>query len=427
MDYLDSMKEVPMDILQQPDQIFSAFLTDYFNFSDSDALRRLETSLESYDRELAATRPKYLRVVKISTRRILTSKGLICFKRRYYYDEHSHAYLFLLDARMMIPKYARLSDELKVKILKATTDMSYAKASKYSCPKDSPVSASTVFRLLRKTEIKSIITPLGFSPSRIFVQVDEKYVNFRGEQNQKPVFTATIFTGIEHLYTYRNRLENRVIFSDLNQTVLFKSINRHLLKTFRCSMDTEVILSGDLASYIQTGPDKILVGKARYVPDRFHVQHALVQLLGIAITETIANDDEALDAIRDALLDGKNEQNVRLVNKLAKVLSNHREGIRYWFSPEYPGCSQECMNSHYYAARLAKKPNTFSVRSVSKLLDLLNAINNDAQIAIDTKDDFYDFDSDVALAGSYPEPTKEYITKTNYPRYLRDLFTKIGF
>lgn len=85
------------------------------------------------------------------------------------------------------------------------------------------------------------------------------------------------------------------------------------------------------------------------------------------------------------------------------------------------------MNSHYYAARLAKKPNTFSVRSVSKLLDLLNAINNDAQIAIDTKDDFYDFDSDVALAGSYPEPTKEYITKTNYPRYLRDLFTKIGF
>lgn len=236
----------------------------------------------------------------------------------------------------MIPKYARLSDELKVKILKATTDMSYAKASKYSCPKDSPVSASTVFRLLRKTEIKSIITPLGFSPSRIFVQVDEKYVNFRGEQNQKPVFTATIFTGIEHLYTYRNRLENRVIFSDLNQTVLFKSINRHLLKTFRCSMDTEVILSGDLASYIQTGPDKILVGKARYVPDRFHVQHALVQLLGIAITETIANDDEALDAIRDALLDGKNEQNVRLVNKLAKVLSNHREGIRYWFSPEYP-------------------------------------------------------------------------------------------
>ncbi len=421
------MKEVPMDILQQPDQIFSAFLTDYFKFSDSDALRRLETSLENYDRELAATRPKYLRIIKISTRRILTSKGLVTFKRRYYYDERAKAYLFLLDARMMIPKYARLSDELKVKILRAATDMSYAKASRYSCPKDSPVSASTVFRLLRKTEIKSIIPPLAFSPSRIFVQVDEKYVKFRGAHSQKPVFTATLFTGIEHLYSYRNRLEDRVIFSGLNPTALFKSINRHLLKTFRCSMDTEVILSGDLAGYIQTGPDKILVGKARYVPDRFHVQHALVQLLGITITEAVAHDDGSMDAIRDALLDGKNEQNGRLVSKLVRVLSNHREGIRSWFSPDYPGCSQECMNSHYFAARLAKKPNTFSVRSVSKLLDLLNALNNDAQIAIDTQDGFYDFDSDVALALSYPEPAKEYVTKTNYPHYLRDLFTKIGF
>lgn len=421
------MKEVPMNILQQPDQIFSAFLTDYFNFSDSDALRRLETFLESYDKELAATRPKHFRVIKISTRTILTSKGLITFKRRYYYDERAKAYLFLLDAQMKIPKYARLSDELKVKILRAATDMGYAKASRYCCPMGSPVSASTVFRLLRKTEIKSIIAPLVFSPSKIFVQVDEKYVSFRGEHNQKPVFTATIFTGIDHVYPYRNRLENRAIFSGLSQTVLFKSINRHLLKTFRCSMDTEVILSGDLASYIRTGPDKILVGKARYVPDRFHVQHALVQLLGIKITEAIANDDGSMDAIRDALLDGKNAQNVRLVNKLVKVLTDHREGIRSWFSPDYPGCSQECMNSHYYAARLAKKPNTFSAKSVSKLLDLLDAINNDAQIAIDTKDDFHDSGSALIPAGPYPEPTRQYITKTNYPHYLRDLFTKIGF
>ena len=30
-------------------------------------------------------------------------------------------------------------------------------------------------------------------------------------------------------------------------------------------MDTEIFLSGNLASYIQTGTDKILVGKALYV------------------------------------------------------------------------------------------------------------------------------------------------------------------
>lgn len=416
-----------MNILQQPDQIFSAFLTDYFDFSDSDALRMLETSLEDYDKELAATRPKHFRIVRMSSRRILTSRGLVTFKRRYYYDERSHRYFFLLDARLMIPKYARLSDELKIRILKAVTDMSYAKASMYSCPKDAPVSASTVFRLLRKTAISPIVPPLALSPPRVFVQVDEKYVNFRGEHRQRPVYTATIFTGIDHVYAYRNRLVDRLIFSELSQTALFRSINRHLINTFRCSMDTEVILSGDLAGYIRSGPDKIAVGKARYVPDRFHVQRALAQMLGIAITEAIADDDGALDAIREALLEVKNEQNGPLVSKLLKVLSDHRDGIRYWFSPQYPGCSQESMNSHYYAARLAKKPNTFSVRSVSRLLVLLNAINNDATMTLDTQDDFYGFDSEVAVALSYPEPLKEYITKTNYPRYLRDLFTKIGF
>ena len=70
--------------------------------------------LKDYNLELAATRDKSLEIVKIVPRTILTSKGLITFRRRYYYDTNNDTYLYLLDSILEIPKYSRLSKELKI-------------------------------------------------------------------------------------------------------------------------------------------------------------------------------------------------------------------------------------------------------------------------------------------------------------------------
>ena len=74
-----------MSILTQLKQNFDNFLKNNFSVSDNYCLMLISKLLEECDLELAATRDKSLEIVKKVSRTILTSKGPITFKRRYYY------------------------------------------------------------------------------------------------------------------------------------------------------------------------------------------------------------------------------------------------------------------------------------------------------------------------------------------------------
>ena len=89
-----------MSILTQLKQKFDTFLSNTFNQSDDYCLILISKLLEELDLELAATRDKSLEIVKIVPRTILTSKGLITFRRRYYYDTNNDTYLLYLTPKV---------------------------------------------------------------------------------------------------------------------------------------------------------------------------------------------------------------------------------------------------------------------------------------------------------------------------------------
>ena len=74
------------------------------------------------------------------------------------------------------------------------------------------------------------------------------------------------------------------------------------------------------------------------------------------------------------------------------------------------GCSQECINSHYFADRLDKKPNTFTTSSLDKLCDILNAKHNNCSFVIDTKESYYD----VPLQFNNPHPIDLFDNSSEY-------------
>ena len=76
-------------------------------------LKDLSNWLERLDASLYSDRPKHLKIIKIQGRTILTSIGLLSFKRRYYYDEINNQYLYLLDSFLKIPKRIKILDEVK--------------------------------------------------------------------------------------------------------------------------------------------------------------------------------------------------------------------------------------------------------------------------------------------------------------------------
>lgn len=168
---------------------------------------------------------------------------------------------------MKIPKYTRVSEELKKKIILSLDHLTLEQAGKDNLPEGYSLSAVSVYNLLKKASIRSFYHSFPTSSSAIHVQLDEKYIhmrNARKKAGKQRLYTATIFSGIIH-NKKRNMLKNRMIISSRNLTTLFNKINYFLKYIYNVSLDSHIFISDDLAIYIQISPDRITVCKATYV------------------------------------------------------------------------------------------------------------------------------------------------------------------
>ena len=422
-----------MSILTQLKQNFDNFLKNNFSVSDNYCLKLISKLLEECDLELAATRDKSLEIVKKVSRTILTSKGPITFKRRYYYNTKENTYTYLLDPFLRIPKYSRLSNELKIKILSSLDHLSYEAAGKDNLPKGCEISAVSVFNLLNKSTIEVEYKPFKVSNKVIHVQIDEKYISMKSKRKKasnRRVYTACIFTDINKVNKNRHFLVNRTIISARSLNKFFQRINATLVKIYGVKENDKIYISGDLATYIQNSPEKITVCNAYYISDKFHVQNLAKKYLGFKID---IDDLSCFDSYIEAYIDALEQIDKYYMDKsyytLYTLLKENPDAIRRWFNKDYLGCSQECINSHYFANRLDKKPNTFTTASCDKLCDLINAIHNNLSFKINTHESYYDIPIQCCLP-SYSQLVNEktdcYIDYNSYSYGVRNTLKAIS-
>ena len=176
-----------MSILTQLKQKFDTFLSNTFNQSDDYCLILISKMLEELDLELAATRDKSLEIVKIVPRTILTSKGLITFRRRYYYDTNNDTYLYLLDSILEISKCSILSKELKIKILSSLNHLSYKDAGIDNLPKGNEISTVYVFNHLNKSTTNVEYISFNTANKTIHVQIDENYISMKSKRKKNQI------------------------------------------------------------------------------------------------------------------------------------------------------------------------------------------------------------------------------------------------
>lgn len=349
--------------------------------------------LEKIDDNLAATRNiDNLIIIKKVPRTILTSIGKITFKRRYYLDINSNKHLYLLDYKLKIPKYSRISSELKKKILLSLDHLSFEQAGIDNLPDGYSISPVTVFNILRNTDLSFVNPKLNVSPHKtIHVQLDEKYLHIRNKQKHsenKRLYTATIFDDIKKIKN-RNTLCNRMILSSLYIDDLFSQINNCLKQSYSVNLDTHIYLSGDLATYIQNAPERITCCSSVYVPDKFHVKKDFKTIFGVYLSKT----DIFSPTFTSDYLGYLNNPNINQKNpdviKLKHLLRYNSSSLKNWYNYDYLGCSQECMNSHYFASRLDKKPNSFTTKSLNKLCTIINAKHNNLPLIIHLNEKYY--------------------------------------
>lgn len=359
-----------------------------FKFRDN-ALKKFTKNLIALDNQIYLSRDKnrYIFIKKV-TKKIISSIGMFDLTRRYYFDTLTKEYVFLLDNQLGLAKNSSITNELRLKILQYASKMSYREVGEKVCP-NYVFSKASIYRIIKDTIITDI--PVNFEnfkkPSSIVhVQIDEKYepVNKKEKYKRKEkrkldgerklrYITATIFAGKK-----KGRLQNRTILSAFTRKELIDKINYLLINKYKQTLADTVYLSGDLAQYIRESEELIKPCKAIYIPDMWHVLRYM-NTTDVEITKQmlLKNPDKVF-----------NETLMELTEEILTVYRLYKSDpkcFKKWLLPGYLGCSQECMNSHYYCPRFAKVANRFSKKNFSKLVTAIESEANNTPIRIISK------------------------------------------
>ena len=324
----------------------------------------IKLALERYDKEIySLIDHKRFVLIRLDERTILSSYGILRFKRRYYYDSFMEEYCYLLDNKLQIPKSKRMTNELILKILDLASIMSYKEVGEH-LSNEFVISKYTVWKTINEILLETYFDiDIDRKDLKIHVQIDEKFIGMISSINKKKYYTLTIFAGKELIgKTYK--LLNKTVISSSKLRDLKDKLNDILVNRYKVSPDEEIFISGDFATYIQNFNESISCCKARYVPDKFHVYKTLKDTLPDVYVDDYSLNDENFQNYLIKELVKVDDDNAR---KLKNILIKNPKSFKSYLDQEYLGCSQEGQNSHIYAPRFGKYANRFSPSTIEKL------------------------------------------------------------
>lgn len=324
----------------------------------------IQRALERYDKDIyCSIDRKRFALIRLDERTLLSSYGILRFRRRYYYDSFLNEYCYLLDNRLQIPKSKRMTNELILRMLDLASIMSYKETGEHLSD-EFTVSKYTVWKTINEVLLETHFdVNVDRGDSKIHVQIDEKFVGMVGSANKRRYYTLTIFAGKEPIgKSYR--LRNKTVISSANLHELKVRLNDLLVDRYKVSPDEEIFISGDFATYIQNFNESISCCKARYVPDKFHVYKTLKDALpNVYVDDHSLNDDDFQNHLIEELVKIDDDD----ARKLKNILIKNPKSFKPYLDQEYLGCSQEGQNSHVYAPRFGKYANRFSPSTIEKL------------------------------------------------------------
>ena len=368
-------EELPMNIVPLTNETLDSFLLK----SQQIHKEAIKLSLERYDKEIySLIDHRRFILIRLDERTILSSYGILRFKRRYYYDSYMDEYCYLLDNKLQIPKSKRMTNELILKILDLASIMSYKEVGEH-LSNEFVISKYTVWKTINEVLLETYFDiDIDRKDLKIHVQIDEKYIGMISSTNKKKYYTLTIFAGKE-LIGKSYKLLNKTVISSSKLCDLKDKLNDILVNRYKVSLDEEIFISGDFATYIQNFNESIRCCKARYVPDKFHVYKTLKDALPNVYIDDYSINDNNFQKYLINELTKIDDDNAR---KLKNILVKNPKSFKSYLDPEYLGCSQEGQNSHIYAPRFGKYANRFSPSAIEKLSLLREAKTMNAKVIL---------------------------------------------
>lgn len=409
-----------MNILALYNETFDSFIFKAKNLTKE----FIQKQLEIKDKEIY-TKIDHRRfiLIRLDERTILSSYGILKFKRRYYYDSLMNEYYYLLDNIMQIPKSKRMTNELILKIMDLASIMSYKEVGEHLSD-EFVISKYTVWKTINEVLLETYFdTEINRKNYKIHVQIDEKFIGMISSKNKKKYYTMTIFAGKEKIGNSYKLLNKTVISSSVLKDLKTR-INEILIKRYKVSIDEEIFISGDFATYIQNFEDSIICCKSRYVPDKFHVYKALKDTLPDVYVDDYSLNSKEFQKCLIKLLESADNSDAK---KLRGILKRRPEVFKTYLDPTYLGCSQEGQNSHIYAPRFGKYANRFAPSTIEKLSLIREAKVMGAKVILVHKHRKIPDYIDISIYEAYEDPIKYVLDTREMKCQTAKMFNEIKF
>lgn len=267
------------------------------------------------------------------------------------------------------------------KILKQVTTDSYQRIAD-----DLNVSKETVYNLIKSLRNKLIVSPLPKKRNIdfIYIQADECYVRLQKKylnrkNNLIMLEQITIHEGLRYVCKGRNKLINRKLYTraytETKEEEFYDRVNLDILASYEYK---NIYLYGDGANWIKSAADAL---NATYITDLFHTIQAVNRLTQNqewrqVLTKAVVTDDpQTFEIFYERILEPNNPSKYRLRNYYY-LMNNWISIQRNYKLANSVGCSQEGINSHYYASRLTTRPKGFNEASARVIAQLINIKEN---------------------------------------------------
>ncbi len=312
-------------------------------------------------------------------RRIETVFGGVSY-RRDYYRQRDGRYRYPVDEIAGISPYMRMSNASAERLVEAATEMSYAKASRYTL--QNSFSAQTTMNKVRRV---SLLSPEAPAVKRrvpyLHIDADEDHVNLQNGRNTI-VPIVSVYEGIE-----RNGRRGRCInvFHISSHGKKPDDLWEEVIETIDSKYDltdTVIYLHGDGAAWIKTGLSWL--PNSRFVMDRYHVNKAvkiaIASLSGqkhgyyqASLKRALySGDRHAFASISSKLQNETPARTPRALQALAYLLANIGGISILSTDPEAAngGCTEPHVST-ILSARLSSRPMAWSVKTLSVFPQIL--------------------------------------------------------
>ena len=362
---------------------------DYVSFQESlrEQLNGLgrevcKSVLEAADRRLVERREERAgwRIQRRDDEKsILTSFGLVEYKRTYFKHAKTGKCAHLVDRKAGYGPHARIDLALAAEVVETASELPYRKSGEKpgKVAAESTVSGQTVMKALRRFDLEEKAFE-GKSKKRqcetLYVEADEDHV---AGQNGRTYMPMLVYVHEGKEGTERRRLKMPHYFSGLYKETeeLWLWVLHYIEEHYDTNFLKRVFVCGDGAAWIKTGL-KILP-KSVFVLDMFHLNKRLLGVLGRDSQEykeawkaIRAGDQVTVDRLlKEAMVFGETPNQVKLAQDCRRYIRLNWEGVMaYRVYPDADlGVSAEGHVSHILSARLSSRPMGWSKRGVDQM------------------------------------------------------------